>query len=172
MILNSSFLNTLCIFLYFQFLYSCRLIEEIQKLEKTLESYPSINLSLVSQEKKTKLQKLYLIYGCLTIVITWCLVMEPNYFAMPSAFVYPAYYSIKALESAMSPLNCSATIYNNIILLPLFNRNQSKFDNVLNRGKSLVEQGISEAVKIASEVESKKSEWYKKFCVPKVKQLL
>ena len=37
------------------------------------------------------------------------------------------------------------------ILLPLFNKNQSKVDNVLN-------QGIFEAVKIASEVESKKSE--------------
>ena len=71
----------------------------------------------------------------------------------------------------MSPLNGSATIYNNI-LLPLFNRNQSKVDNVLNKGKSLADQGISEAVKIASEVESKKSEWYEKFCVPKVKRLL
>ena len=38
-------------------------MEQIQKLEKTLESYPSINSALVSLEKKTKIQKLYLIYG-------------------------------------------------------------------------------------------------------------
>ena len=38
-------------------------MEQIQKLEKTLESYPSINSVLVSLEKKTKIQKLYLIYG-------------------------------------------------------------------------------------------------------------
>merc|ERR1711935_906429 len=85
----------------------------------------------------------------------------------------PFYWFLKCtfLTWCMSPLNGSATIYNNI-LLPLFNRNQSKIDNVLNRGKSLVDQGISEAVKIASEVESKKSERYEKFCVPKVKRLL
>merc|ERR1712083_111682 len=179
-------------------------MEQIQKLEKTLESYPSINSALVSLEKKTKIQKLYLIYGCLSIVITWLMFgYGAQLLCNAIGFVYPAYYSIKALESArkddgtqwlvywvvfaafsvceffsdilvgwvpfywflkctfltwcMSPLNGSATIYNNI-LLPLFNRNQSKIDNVLNRGKSLVDQGISEAVKIASEVESKKSE--------------
>ena len=38
-------------------------MEQIQKLEKTLESYPSINSALVSLDKKTKIQKLYLIYG-------------------------------------------------------------------------------------------------------------
>ena len=38
-------------------------MEHIQKLEKTLENYPSINSALVSLEKKTKIQKLYLIYG-------------------------------------------------------------------------------------------------------------
>ena len=38
-------------------------MEQIQKLEKTLENYPSINSALVSLEKKTKIQKIYLIYG-------------------------------------------------------------------------------------------------------------
>ena len=57
----------------------------------------------------------------------------------------------------MSPLNGSAIIYRNIIL-PLFNKNQSKIDAVLNKGKGFVDQGINEAVKIASEIENKKSE--------------
>ena len=38
-------------------------MEQIQKLEKTIENYPSINSALVSLEKKTKVQKIYLIYG-------------------------------------------------------------------------------------------------------------
>ena len=61
------------------------------------------------------------------------------------------------LTWCMSPLNGSAIIYRNIIL-PLFNKNQSKIDAVLNKGKGFVDQGINEAVKIASEIENKKSE--------------
>ena len=61
------------------------------------------------------------------------------------------------LTWCMSPFNGASTIYRNI-LLPLFNKNQSKIDDVLNKGRGFVDQGINEAVKIASEVESKKSE--------------
>jgi len=57
----------------------------------------------------------------------------------------------------MSPLNGSRIIYSNIIL-PLFNKNQSKVDTFLDKGKGFVDQGINEAVKIASEIEDKKSE--------------
>jgi len=179
-------------------------MEQIQKLEKTIENYPSINSALVSLEKKTKVQKIYLIYGTLSIVITWLMFgYGAQLLCNAIGFVYPAYYSIKALESArkdddtqwlvywvvfaafsvveffsdilvgwvpfywflkcvfltwcMSPLNGSAIIYRNIIL-PLFNKNQSKIDAVLNKGKGFVDQGINEAVKIASEIENKKSE--------------
>ena len=57
----------------------------------------------------------------------------------------------------MSPLNGAGLIYTKIIL-PLFMKNQSKIDQVLNKGKGLVDQGLTEAAKIASEIESKKSE--------------
>merc|ERR1739838_1054969 len=180
-------------------------MEQIQKLEKTLESYPSINSALVSLEKKTKIQKLYLIYGCLSIVITWLMFgYGAQLLCNAIGFVYPAYYSIKALESAkkdddtqwlvywvvfaafsvceffsdilvgwvpfywfskclfliwcMSPLDGSSLIYNKIIL-PLFKKNQSKIDGVLNKGKEKMsgyaDKMISEASKVASEMDKK-----------------
>merc|ERR1711962_155992 len=66
-----------------------------------IENYPSINSALVSLEKKTKVQKIYLIYGTLSIVITWLMFgYGAQLLCNAIGFVYPAYYSIKALESA------------------------------------------------------------------------
>ena len=57
----------------------------------------------------------------------------------------------------MSPLDGSSVVYNRIIL-PLFNKNQSKIDSYLNKGKGMADKALTEAAKLAAEVESKKSE--------------
>lgn len=55
----------------------------------------------------------------------------------------------------MSPLNGAGLIYNKVIL-PLFMKNQSKIDEMLNKGRGMVDQGLQEAAKLASE--AKKAE--------------
>ncbi len=64
----------------------------------------------------------------------------------------------------MSPLDGSSVVYNRIIL-PLFNKNQSKIDSYLNKGKGMADKALkdyrdylNEAAKLAAEMESKKSE--------------
>ena len=57
----------------------------------------------------------------------------------------------------MSPLDGSSVVYNRIIL-PLFNKNQSKIDSYLNKGKGMADKTLNEAAKLAAEVGSKKSE--------------
>ena len=58
----------------------------------------------------------------------------------------------------MSPLDGSSMIYHKIIL-PLFKKNQSKIDEVLNKGKEKMsgyaDKMISEASKVASEMDKK-----------------
>ncbi len=57
----------------------------------------------------------------------------------------------------MSPLDGASLIYNKIIL-PLFLKNQSKIDKVLDKGRGMVDRGLNEAAKIASDLDSKKAE--------------
>jgi len=179
-------------------------MEHIQNLEKHLAKYPAIDNALKTLETKTQVKKIYLIYGIIVCVVSWLMFgYGAQLLCNAIGFGYPAYCSIKALESSkkdddtqwlvywvvfaafsvveffsdilagwvpfywlmkcafliycMSPLNGAGTIYNKIIL-PLFHKNQSKIDQVLNKGKNLVDQGITEAAKIASEIEHSKAE--------------
>merc|ERR1712029_403988 len=46
-------------------------MEQIQKLESYVAKYPAIDQLLVSLEQKTKVKKIYLLYGIVATVITW-----------------------------------------------------------------------------------------------------
>ena len=179
-------------------------MEHIQKLEKSLANYPAIDNFLVNLEKKTQVKKIYLIYGILACVVSWLMFgYGTQLLCNAIGFAYPAYCSVKALEShnknddtqwlvywvvfasfsvleffsdilvgwvpfywllkclfliwCMSPLDGASLIYNKIIL-PLFLKNQSKIDKVLDKGRGMVDRGLNEAAKIASDLDSKKAE--------------
>jgi len=179
--------------------------EQREKLEKVALSNPHIDSALSFLEKKTQIKKVYILYGTLACVVSWLMFgWGAQLLCNAIGFIYPAYCSIKALEShkkdddtqwlmywvvfswfsvieffsdilvgwvpfywfskclfliwCMSPLDGSSLIYNKIIL-PLFKKNQSKIDEVLNKGKEKMsgyaDKMISEASKVASEMDKK-----------------
>jgi len=76
-------------------------MEQIQKLESYVAKYPAIDQLLVSLEQKTKVKKIYLLYGIVATVITWLMFgYGAQLLCNAIGFAYPAYCSVKALESS------------------------------------------------------------------------
>merc|ERR1712111_314253 len=76
-------------------------MEQIQKLESYVAKYPAIDQMLVSLEQKTKVKKIYLLYGIVATVITWLMFgYGAQLLCNAIGFAYPAYCSVKALESS------------------------------------------------------------------------
>merc|ERR550532_1372325 len=76
-------------------------MEQIQKLESYVAKYPAIDQLLVSLEQKTKVKKIYLLYGIVATVITWLMFgYGAQLLCNAIGFVYPAYCSVRALESS------------------------------------------------------------------------
>merc|ERR1711884_56819 len=74
--------------------------EQREKLEKTILSYPSIDNALSFLEKKTQVKKVYILYGVLTCVVSWLMFgWGAQLLCNAIGFVYPAYCSVRALES-------------------------------------------------------------------------
>merc|ERR1712080_432203 len=181
-------------------------MEQIQNLEKAIAKYPSIDNLLNTLQKKTQVKKIYLIYGIASCVVTWLMFgYGAQLLCGAIGFVYPAYCSIKALESndknddtqwlvywvvfalfsvvdffseivvgwvpfywlgkcvfliwCMSPLDGASLIYRKIVL-PFFIKNQSRIDNVLNRGREQLagvsDKVVSSAARIATEAAESK----------------
>merc|ERR1711937_717073 len=149
-------------------------------------------------EQKTKVQRKHLGLGALVIGMGLVLTTLAPLVVNLLAFAYPAFKSIKALESSnkeddtkwltywvvygffsvmeffadiilswfpfyfiakttlfvwcMAPIksNGSQFIYSHVIL-PWFLKNETKIDNAFNRGKNLVDQGLSEAEQLAKQ---------------------
>jgi len=170
----------------------------IAKIDAYLRTPGPINDYCTLIEEKTKVQRKYIgLGGC---IITMGLVFSTLAPLVVNliAFIYPAYKSIKALESndkdddskwltywvvygffsvmeffadiilswfpfyfiakttlfvwCMAPIksNGSQFIYSHVIL-PWFLKNETKIDNAFNRGKNLVDQGLSEAEQLAKQ---------------------
>merc|ERR1712051_654838 len=74
--------------------------EQREKLEKTILSYPSIDNALSFLEKKTQVKKVYILYGILACVVSWLMFgWGAQLLCNAIGFVYPAYCSVRALES-------------------------------------------------------------------------
>jgi len=74
--------------------------EQREKLEKTILSYPSIDNALSFLEKKTQVKKVYILYAVLACVVSWLMFgWGAQLLCNVIGFVYPAYCSVRALES-------------------------------------------------------------------------
>ena len=71
------------------------------KLEKAIEKFPVVNGHLNEIEKKTKVKKNYIAYGVVALLTLWLMFgYGAQLLCNAIGFAYPAYCSIKAIESA------------------------------------------------------------------------
>lgn len=76
-------------------------MEYIQKLEAYVAKYPAVDNYLNSLEEKTKVKKIYLIYGIVATAVFWLMFgYGAQLLCNGIGFLYPAYCSVKALESS------------------------------------------------------------------------
>jgi len=71
-----------------------------EKLAKLLKQPGTINDTMTLAEQKSGVQRIYIAYGVIGLVVIWLAFgMAAQLLASAIGFVYPAYWSIKALES-------------------------------------------------------------------------
>jgi receptor expression-enhancing protein 5/6 len=72
----------------------------VEKLNAAIEQYPAVNNVLLDLEKKTNVKKIFIVYGISAFVVLWLMFgYGAQLLCSAIGFVYPAYCSIKAIES-------------------------------------------------------------------------
>lgn len=72
----------------------------LSKLEKSIEAFPLIDQNLTELQKKTNVKKVYIAAGVISVAVLWLMFgYGAQLLCNTIGFIYPAYYSIKAIES-------------------------------------------------------------------------
>merc|ERR1712035_173111 len=130
----------------------------IAKIDAYLRTPGPINDYCTLIEEKTKVQRKYIGLDDDSKWLTYWVVY--GFFSVMEFFVdiilswFPFYFIAKTtlFVWCMAPIksNGSQFIYSHVIL-PWFLKNETKIDNAFNRGKNLVDQGLSEAEQLAKQ---------------------
>jgi len=72
----------------------------LAKLDDAIQRYPTINGVFVDLEKRTQVKKVYLAAGVVSLLVLWLMFgFGAQLLCNGIGFVYPAYCSVKAIES-------------------------------------------------------------------------
>merc|ERR1712117_241191 len=150
------------------------------QFEKFIEQPGVVNDALTYVQNKTQVKKAYIAYGVIAVVTLWLMFgFGAQLLCNFIGFLYPAYKSIKALESStkaddtqwlmkcafllwcMSPLEGSSVIYHRIIR-PYFLKHESAIDDAVRKGAAhvskITDAAVEKAKDYAAEQQLNKSE--------------